>query len=68
MKIKRNVCMWCGACVGSCPTMALTLYETRLECEEDKCIRCRICIKVCPVGALELEEETTEAGHDEPGC
>jgi len=68
MKIKRNVCMWCGACVGSCPTMALTLYETRLEIEEDKCIRCGTCIKVCPVGALELEAEEPEDEHDEPGC
>ena len=51
MEIERSMCMWCGACVGTCNRNAVTLYETRIEFEEN-CNDCGICIKVCPVGAL----------------
>ncbi len=49
-------CLYCGGCVGLCPTDALTLYETRLEVG-DECNDCGICIQFCPVGALEIKND-----------
>ena len=57
MLVERSMCMWCGACVGSCPKNAITLHETLIEVDDEKCIRCGICTRICPVGALTLEEE-----------
>ena len=56
MQIDRSMCMWCGACVGTCNRDGVTLYETRIEFEEN-CNDCGLCIKVCPVGALSLSKE-----------
>ena len=55
MKLNPRKCMWCGACVGICPKMAITLYETRIEFDE-KCVKCGICVKACPVGAISMEK------------
>jgi len=52
IEIDRNKCMYCGACVGTCPTLALILEETVVRWYEDKCIDCGFCERVCPVGAI----------------
>jgi ferredoxin len=57
MEIDRTKCMYCGACVGTCPTLALLLEETRVRYFEAKCIRCGFCEIVCPPGAIDLEGE-----------
>ena len=49
--------MYCGACVGTCPTLALILEETRVHFIEEKCIKCGFCEIVCPPGAIDLEAE-----------
>jgi ferredoxin len=53
--VDQGVCMRCGACVGSCPSNALTLEETRVTVNDD-CIQCLLCTRACPVGALADEE------------
>jgi ferredoxin len=50
--VDQSMCMRCGACVGTCPTNALTLEETRVTVNGD-CIGCLVCTKACPVGALD---------------
>lgn len=55
MKIDRTKCMYCGACVGSCPALALVLEETRVRFIPEKCINCGFCEIVCPVGAIDLK-------------
>lgn len=50
--VDQAMCMRCGACVGSCPTNALTLEETRITVNDD-CISCLLCTRACPVGALD---------------
>ena len=57
MNIDRTKCMYCGACVGTCPTLALSLEETRVRFIEEKCIKCGFCEIVCPPGAIDLEAE-----------
>lgn len=52
VSVIKQKCLYCGGCVGLCPTDALTLEETYLVIS-DACIDCGICISFCPVGALE---------------
>jgi ferredoxin len=52
MKVDRRKCLYCGGCVGVCPSKALELKEIVLEVDEGKCIKCGICVKFCPVGAI----------------
>ncbi|HNV00918.1 MAG TPA: 4Fe-4S binding protein [archaeon] len=55
VKNNPNKCLYCGACVGVCPTQAITLKDTRIEIDENKCISCGACVKICPVGAMKIE-------------
>lgn len=54
MKVDRSLCMWCGACVGFCPRVGVTLWETRIEFNEH-CNSCGLCVATCPVGAISKE-------------
>jgi ferredoxin len=47
--------MYCGACVGVCPTQAIILKDTRIIIDDKKCINCGACINICPVGAMSKE-------------
>ena len=62
MVVKNNSskCVYCGACVGVCPTQALMLKDVRIVVDEAKCISCGACVKICPVGAMELEKKGVE--------
>ena len=65
MKVDRSICMWCGACVGWCPRLGVTLWETRIEFN-DKCNECGTCIPTCPVGAISKDDGTSvHEGGDE---
>ncbi|MCK4614439.1 MAG: 4Fe-4S binding protein [Thermoplasmata archaeon] len=57
MKIDRTICMYCGACAGTCPTLALVLEEIRVRFIPEKCNNCGMCEMVCPVGAIDLDAE-----------
>ena len=49
--VDRDLCMHCGACVGTFPQHAIFLRETIVEFNEN-CNGCKLCIRVCPVGAI----------------
>ncbi|CAC11657.1 ferredoxin 2[4Fe-4S] related protin [Thermoplasma acidophilum] len=55
MDVDRNLCNYCGACVGMCPTDAIWLDETVIKIHEEKCIECGFCIVGCPTGAITAE-------------
>ena len=57
IKVNRNKCCYCGACVSVCPVLegALELEEVILRVDHNICIECGICTKICPVGALSLK-------------
>jgi len=57
VKIDKNKCIYCGACVAVCPVLALKLKEILVEWDKNKCIRCGKCAKACPSGAISLSEE-----------
>jgi len=56
--IRRNDdrCVHCGACVGVCPSEALTLERPsmRVIFRADECVACGECVPTCPVAAMEL--------------
>lgn len=49
-------CVDCGACVGVCPTQALSLDRPSMKVlfDSDRCVVCGECIPCCPVRAMEL--------------
>jgi ferredoxin len=53
VKVKKEVCTACGACVEACPVEAITL-EDKAKVNPDVCIDCGTCVSECPVEALEL--------------
>jgi len=56
IEVNKNLCIYCGACVGVCPVMANRLRETWVEHDPQKCIDCGICPKACPVAAITLHK------------
>ena len=56
MKVDINLCLHCGACVGSCPVNAIYLDDTRIKFS-DACISCGRCRKACPPGAIGWDDE-----------
>jgi ferredoxin len=56
LEIKITKCLYCGGCVGVCPTVALSLNGTILAVDNEACNDCGLCAKFCPVGALEVKK------------
>ena len=54
--INKEVCDFCGTCIGVCPVDALRIERHELRMDTDNCIECLVCMHVCPVDALSEEE------------
>jgi len=63
LKIDKDKCIGCGACVDVCPFGALTLVDD-LAVVNDKCTACGACLEVCPVNALSLPDRQQEAAEN----
>ena len=51
--LAHDTCIFCGACVGVCPTNAMFLeYNNRDIWIDENCTDCLLCVRICPVGAL----------------
>jgi ferredoxin len=50
--VNNQICLHCGACVGSCPTNSIFLHETSTIEFLPTCTECELCVVVCPVGAI----------------
>ncbi|MGC9132679.1 MAG: indolepyruvate ferredoxin oxidoreductase subunit alpha [Candidatus Micrarchaeia archaeon] len=57
IEINRDKCIYCGACVGVCPKMAIVLEENVIRVDKEKCIDCGICEKACPMNAIKLVKD-----------
>ncbi len=57
LKIDKELCVGCGACVDACPQGALYMKDDKVEVNE-KCTLCGACIDVCPVNALSIPRES----------
>jgi ferredoxin len=51
-KVNQELCTGCGACIGSCPTEAIVMKNSKAEILTDVCINCRACEAECPVEAI----------------
>ncbi|TDA31755.1 MAG: [Fe-S]-binding protein [Hadesarchaea archaeon] len=53
VRVDREKCFDCGACLSLCPTQALRFSgDCSLEVEEEKCVCCEACVPACPVRAI----------------
>jgi electron transfer flavoprotein alpha subunit/NAD-dependent dihydropyrimidine dehydrogenase PreA subunit len=63
LKIDKDKCIGCGACIDVCPFGALILVDD-LAVVNDKCTACGACLDVCPVNALSLPERPQQAAEN----
>jgi len=52
MKVDRDVCVGCGACVNLCPRLAIRFIDNRSFIDEISCIECGTCRAACGVDAI----------------
>ena len=57
MKVNRNLCDVCGACVSVCPVDAIILDEFKVNIDNDKCIICKKCTIACPIKAISEDSD-----------
>lgn len=52
----KDRCSHCTACVGQCPTHALSVDRESMlvSFDSDICIACGICQNICPMGAMKI--------------
>jgi ferredoxin len=53
VKIDKEKCTGCGACVEICPVDAIKVDDIAIV-DEKECIDCGTCVEECPVDAIEL--------------
>jgi NAD-dependent dihydropyrimidine dehydrogenase PreA subunit len=54
VKINKETCIGCGACIDTCPVEALVMKDDKAWCDEEKCIDCGACVDSCPVEAISM--------------
>jgi ferredoxin len=52
MKVDREVCVGCGACVNLCPRLAIRFIDNQSYIDEISCIECGTCRAACGVDAI----------------
>ena len=63
VKVAKDTCIGCGACVSACPFGALEMQDDKAHVT-DACTSCGACVEVCPVGAIEREAVESTATVD----
>jgi NAD-dependent dihydropyrimidine dehydrogenase PreA subunit len=58
MIVNDQLCLHCGACVGSCPTNSIFLHETAFVEFLPTCIECELCVIICPVGSIRVTSQS----------
>ena len=48
----QSVCGGCEACVGVCPTSAISMEDGKAHVDGDTCVECGACVATCPVSAI----------------
>ena len=52
MKVDREICVGCGACVNLCPRLAIRFIEDKSFIDQVSCIECGTCRASCGVDAI----------------
>jgi ferredoxin len=57
LKVDRDKCTMCMACVGACPASALqdAPQAPQLQFIERNCVQCGLCVNTCPENAIKLQ-------------
>ena len=50
--VDLETCVGCEACVGVCPTTAISMSDGKAIVDEETCVECGACVPACPVGAI----------------
>jgi ferredoxin len=54
-KVDEQKCTGCEACVGECPSEAISMVNDKAVVDLDTCIDCGVCVDACPVEAISIE-------------
>ena len=59
LAFRTEACTLCLACVGACPTQALSDNQERpqLTFKEDLCVQCGLCAATCPENVISLKPQ-----------
>ena len=52
MKVDREICVGCGACINLCPRLALRFIDDKSFIDQESCIECGTCRAACGVDAI----------------
>ncbi len=52
MKVNREICVGCGACVNLCPRLAIRFIDDKSFIDQVSCIECGTCRASCGVDAI----------------
>jgi electron transfer flavoprotein alpha subunit len=66
IKVNKELCTACEACLQSCPYDAIVMKEGKAEITE-LCQLCRACLSVCPEGAISEVKEAADAKETAQG-
>ena len=53
--VNAEECTGCEACVGTCPTEAISMEDGTAVVSADDCVDCGACVGECPVEAITME-------------
>lgn len=59
IKVDKDTCDYCGACVAVCPVDCIELFEKYIEIDNKICTDCKLCIYVCPIEVMSYVEQKT---------
>ncbi|MFC1591074.1 indolepyruvate ferredoxin oxidoreductase subunit alpha [Thermodesulfobacteriota bacterium] len=55
MKVDRDICVGCGACINLCPRLAIRFIDDRSYIDQESCIECGTCRAGCGVDAISAD-------------
>jgi len=58
IKIDREKCIGCSACVGVCPVGAISMVDGKAIIDMAKCTLCMSCVSTCPTDAIKVIRQT----------
>jgi electron transfer flavoprotein alpha subunit len=64
IKVNKDQCIGCSACVGACPFGAIEMQDDSKAFITEACTACGACIDACPVKTIVREQEAKQAAVD----